>query len=125
MSKFDKRAIRGVLMGYTDSEYILWHPSTRKFIKYIKIYIKSQIKDEKTNKNWMKEFIEYEEKGEQKLEIPEKRKRSRSRKQTTQLDEQKQKVERKESETSMIRSKTKRKLEDNGDIDLAENNRRY
>lgn len=74
----------------------------------------------------MKEFVEDgEEKGEQKLEIPEKRKRGRLRKQTTQLDEQKQKVERKESETPITRSKTKRKLEDNGDIDLAENNRKY
>lgn len=66
----------------------------------------------------MKEFVEDKEKGEQKLEIPEKRKRGRPRKQTTQLDEQKQKVERKESETPMTRSKTKRKLEDNGDTDV-------
>ncbi|XP_071573295.1 uncharacterized protein [Temnothorax nylanderi] len=129
-SKYDKRAIRGVLVGYTDTGYILWHPSTRKFIEsrhirfnekvtYKDVYKNSQIEDDKDlNKNWMKEFVEDEEKGEQKLEIPEKRKRGRPRKQTKQLDEPKQKAERKESETPMTRSKTKRKLEDNGDTNV-------
>lgn len=60
----------------------------------------------------------WREKGEQKLEIPEKRKRGRPRKQTTQLNEQKQRVAQKESDTPMTRSKTKKKLEDNGDTEV-------
>lgn len=69
-SKFNKRVIRGVLVGYTNTGYMLWHPSTRKFIEsrhirfnekvtYKDIYKNSKIEEEKdSNKDWMKEFVD-------------------------------------------------------------------
>lgn len=53
-SKFDKRVIRGVLVGYTNTGYMLWHPSTRKFIESRHIRFNEKV----TYKNMMKEFVD-------------------------------------------------------------------
>ena len=71
--KFRKRAIKAVLAGYKTTGYLLWHPSTRKFIKfrhvrfnervmYKDVYKSDQIGEnlqelnEENDCNWLKEF---------------------------------------------------------------------
>ena len=46
-SKFDQRAIKAVLVGYKNTGYVLWHPSTQKFIesRHVRFNEKAVYKD--------------------------------------------------------------------------------
>ena len=71
--KFGGRAIKAVLVGYKTTGYLLWHPSTRKFIEFRhvrfneKVVYKECIKSDQVGQNlqelkeendcnWLKEF---------------------------------------------------------------------
>jgi len=124
-SKFKAVAIKTILVGYLPTGYLLWHPSSRKFIesKHVKflekltykdVYIKERICTDQSNaKPQQEEFavIRENENATQsenlETEKTKHKKRGRPRKENKEKIEQKKK----DKVSPITRSKSKRKLE--------------
>lgn len=125
-TKFEKRAIKAVLVGYTTTGYLLWHPTSRKIIesRHVRFNEKRVYKDEykgtseKQNQETVIETDEIswnEQEGQETNRTPQeeekkpkKRGRPRKSQQRTKSQDQKEKME---ISAPMTRSKRKREAE--------------
>ena len=124
--KFVERAIKAVLVRYKTTGYLLWHPSTRKFIEFRHVRFNEKVvyeddyksdqvgqnsyeSREENDCNWLKEFQDdkLEQTDKEKIEP---KKRGRSKKQLDGNKKQKESPQQKD-EGLITRNRAKRKIE--------------
>lgn len=121
-TKFSNAAIKTVLVGHTPTGYILWHPSTRKFLEsrhvrfveklvYKDVYLKnqSQVLDEESKSDEMTEFTigeETTENGHSEVNKIEPRKRGRPKKINSEENDKHSEKQNKEKNSEIPINKT-------------------